>query len=391
MLLAQLLADDTNPCDNIPGAAGVYCERNRSSGGGSGGGGSSTIPGTGGAKSGVLDSLDPLHQFANSVATAADWTAGQLGKIVGNRDAVSVDFTNGGFLQQYAIVFAASTVLVLVLWLLAVAKRAVRGVSLGTAMGEAIGLLWLAVGAVAFTPLILFVLVGAVSAVTDAMVTGLGSQPGGLFESLGADLKAGKTGGGPVIQIVVSLVTLLLCGALWLLMVLRAMALYVGAILGVVVYSGLVDKDLWGHIRRWAAMMVGLILVEPIIVIVVGLASALETSGEHGTVATGLAVSVCALGAAVFLVTKFPAFGDGVRAARAVGRAAGGTARAVTGTAGAAVGVQRGISTHGGRDNSPRNGSSSSSTPRPANPVSGGLGAHGSRETKPAPKPKPKE
>lgn len=380
----MLLADDNDPCDAIPGAAGSYCNQS----GGGGGGGATSPDGK------IADTLDPLHAFAKAVASAGDWTAGQLGKIVADRSAVSVDFTNGGFLKQYAIVFAASTVLVMVLWLLAVAKRAVRGVPMGTAMGEALGLLWLAVGAAAFTPLILFVLVGAVSAVTDAMVAGFGGEPGGLFVTLGANLKAGKMGGGPVIQIVVSLVTIALCGALWLLLVLRTMSLYVGAILGVVVYGGLVDKDLWGHVRRWAGMMLGLILIEPIVVIVLGLASALETSDENGPVVTGLAVSLCALGAAIFCVTKFPGFGDGIRAARTVGRAAGSTARAITGGGGAAVGVQRGISAHSGRDNSPRGGGSGSnnSTPRPANPVAGGIGAHGSRNSTPKPKPpKPKE
>ncbi|MFF1505519.1 hypothetical protein ACFVZR_38225 [Streptomyces sp. NPDC058316] len=366
-----------DPCDAITGAAGTYC-RGGGSGGGSGGSGGG----------GALDSLDPLHQLAQEVGNAAAWTAGQLGKVVADRN--SVDFANGNFLQQYAVVFAASAVLVLVLWLLAVAKRAMHGVPMGTAMGEAIGLLWLAVGAAAFTPLILYTLIGAVSAVTDALVTGLGSGGGDLFATLGNNLKTGKTGGGPVIQIITSLVTILLCGALWLLLVLRALSLYVGAVLGVVVYSGLVDKDLWGHVRRWAAVMLGLVLIEPIVVIVLGLASALESADDHGPVVTGLAVSVCALGAAIFLITKFPAFGDSIKVARGVGRAAGGAARMVVGGAGgagAAVGVQRGISTHGARGNDrPVNG-----TPKPANPISGGMGAHGSRTPKPKPKPKKDE
>ncbi|MFD5064513.1 hypothetical protein [Streptomyces sp. NPDC058394] len=369
----MLPADD--PCDAITGAAGNYCR---------GGGGSS-----GGSGGGALDSLDPLHQLAQEVATAADWTAGQLGKIVADRN--SVDFANGNFLKQYAVVFAASSVLVLVLWLLAVAKRAMRGVPMGTAMGEAIGLLWLAVGAVAFTPLILYTVVGAVSAVTDALVVGLGNGSSDLFATLGDNLKQGKTGGGPIIQIITSLATILLCGALWLLLVLRTLSLYVGAVLGVVIYSGLVDKDLWGHIRRWAAVMIGLILIEPIVVIVLGLASALESTGEHGPVVTGLAVSVCALGAALYLVMKFPAFGDSIKVARGVGRAAGGAARMVTGgagAAGAAVGVQRGISTHGARSGDRQANETSRSTPKPANPISGGMGAHGSRTPKPAPKPK---
>ncbi|MFJ7258238.1 hypothetical protein ACIQWV_38370 [Streptomyces sp. NPDC098085] len=371
----MLLTDDDDPCAVVPGAAGSYCDHGSSgSGGGSGGG------------SGALDSLDPLHQLAQEVAKAADWTASQLGKVVADRG--SVDLTNTGFLKQYAIVFAASTVLVLVLWLLAVAKRAVRGVPMGTAMGEAVGLLWLAVGAAAFTPLILYTLIGAVSAVTDVLVAGLGTDGNDLFATLGSNLKGGKTGGGPIIQIITSLVTILLCGALWLLLVLRALSLYVGAVLGVVVYSGLVDKDLWGHVRRWAAVMVGLVMIEPIIVIVLGLASALEATGDHGPVVTGIAVSGLALGAAIFLILKFPAFGDSIKVARGVGRAAGGAARMVTGGAGgsgAAVGVQRGISTHGARGgDSPVNGTSRS--PKPTNPISGGMGAHGSRTPKPKPK-----
>lgn len=365
MLLAE-------PCDTIAGAAGEYCKDGSSTGGGSGG------------DSGALNSLDPLHQLAQKVADAADWTARHLGEVIADRD--SVDFTNQGFLQQYAVVFAASTVLVLLLWLLGIAKRAVRGVPMGTAIGEAIGLLWTAVAATAFTPLILYTVVNAVSGVTDVMVSALGGEPGGVFASLGAALKDGKIGGGPIILILASLLTILLCGAVWLLLVLRAVSLYAGALLGVVVYSGLVDKDLWGHIRRWAALMVGLILIEPIVVIILGLAAALENTGEDGPVVTGLAISAAALGAAGYLIFKFPGFGDSIQVARKVARTTGAASRVVTGTPGAAVGVQRGISTHGDRTGSV-NGTSRSSTPRPSNPASGGIGAHGNR----APKPKPKD
>ncbi|MBP5866071.1 hypothetical protein [Streptomyces griseiscabiei] len=363
----MLFAD--GPCDTVAGAAGEYCkDGSKNSGGGSD----------------ALNSLDPLHQLAQKVAEAADWTARHLGTAITDRNAV--DFTNQGFLQQYAVVFAASTILVLILWLLAVAKRAVRGVPMTTAFSEAIGLLWIAVGAAAFTPLILYTLVNAVSGVTDVLVSALGGEPGGVFASLGTALKDGKIGGGPIIQIAASLLTIALCGAIWLLLVLRAMSLYAGALLGVVVYSGLVDKDLWGHIRRWAALMVGLILIEPIVVIILGLAAALENTGEQGPVVTGLGISAAALGAAAYLIFKFPGFGDSIQVARKVARTAGGATRAVTGGApNAAVGVQRGISTHGDRGGSV-NGTSRNGTPRPSNPATGGIGAHGNRTPKPKPK-----
>ncbi|MET9078943.1 hypothetical protein ABZX95_44065 [Streptomyces sp. NPDC004232] len=182
---------------------------------------------------------------------------------------------------------------------------------------------------------------------------------------MGAALKDGKLGGGPVTLIVASLVSIPLCGSIWVLLVLRAVSLYVGALLGVV-YGGLVDKDLWGHVRRWAAVMIGLILIEPITVIILGLSNALESSSDHGTIATGIAVSLIAIGANVFLVA----------------RTAGGAGRVATGTVGAVVGVQQGINTHSNRGSSGGrvNGTS---TPKVSNPATGGIGAHGNRKPKP--------
>ncbi|MGR8012210.1 hypothetical protein [Streptomyces hypolithicus] len=358
-----MLYADEDPCSSLGGPAKDYCE--------GGDGGARSVPGT--------DSADPFTVLAKGIADAADWTARQLGKLVADRNAV--DFTGTGFLQQYAVIFAASTVLVLVLWLLAVAKRAVRGVPMTTAMGEAIGLLWLAVLASAFTPLILYTLVSATSAVTDVMVSAFGSTPGGLFDSLGADLKAGKVGGGPLMLAVVSAATLLLCGALWLLLVLRTLGLYVGALLGVVVYAGLVDKDLWGHVRRWAGFMITLILIEPVIVIVLGLAAALQTGGGgQGPVITGLAVTIIALGVCLYIIWRAPGIGDAVKVARVTARTAGGAARTVTGTAGAATGVLRGIQTHGGRGDTA--GRSSAGSQKQPNPVAGGISVHAQRDSK---------
>lgn len=100
-------------CDLIVGPAKDYCERD---------GGSS--------RNGPVDdpttALDPLASLAKGCAKAASWTIDKLSDAVQN--TATVDFTNTTFLQQYAVVFAASTILTLLLWLLAVAKRAVRGV-----------------------------------------------------------------------------------------------------------------------------------------------------------------------------------------------------------------------------------------------------------------------
>lgn len=124
-------------CRLISGEAKKYCER------GNADSGATTNPG-------VSDTLDPLSSLAKGCADAASWTVDKLSEAV--KDTANVDFTNERFLKQYAVVFAASTVLTLLLWLLAVAKRAVRGVPLTTAIGEAVGFLWLTVLASAFTP-----------------------------------------------------------------------------------------------------------------------------------------------------------------------------------------------------------------------------------------------
>lgn len=130
-----------DPCDLLIGPAKQYCERGDN--GAKGG-----APGL--APNDPADALNPLASLAKGCADAAAWIVGKLSEAV--KGTANVDFTNATFLKQYAVVFAASTILTLVLWLFAVAKRAVRGVPLTTALSEAIGFLWLTVLASAFTP-----------------------------------------------------------------------------------------------------------------------------------------------------------------------------------------------------------------------------------------------
>lgn len=244
-------------CDLIVGPAKDYCEKG------------DAAPKTNISPT-VDDSLDPLSSLARGCADAAAWIVGKLSEAV--KGTANVDFTNTKFLQQYAIVFAASTVLTLVLWLLAVAKRAIRGVPLTTAISEAIGFLWLTVLASAFTPLILYTIVSATDGVTEVIASSSGGQTDVFFGSFAEALKKGSDiGGGPIMLIVVSLVSILAAGILWLELVIRAALLYVGALLGTVVYAGLVDKNMWGHVRRWAGIMIAVIMVKPVIVVVLGL------------------------------------------------------------------------------------------------------------------------
>ncbi|MBO1420315.1 hypothetical protein J0670_37675, partial [Streptomyces sp. FH025] len=220
----------TNNCDVLPlPGSDVYCA---SKPGGS-------VPGGGT----VNNVTDPLGSLAKGCAQAAAWVVRNLsGAIDGT---TQVDFTNASFLQQYAVVFAVSTVITLVLWLLAVTKRAVRGAPLTTAISEAIGFLWLTVVASAFTPLILYTVVSVTDGLTKAIAVGTKSDTGTYLGGFADTLEKGNVGGGPLILVLVSLVAVLAAAVLWIELLIRAAMLYVGALLGTAVYAGLVDKQMW--------------------------------------------------------------------------------------------------------------------------------------------------
>ncbi|MFF8026525.1 hypothetical protein ACFZDJ_36600 [Streptomyces sp. NPDC007896] len=359
----------TDSCRLIVGEAKKYCEKGSTNGG-------TTDPGT-------TSTLDPLSSLAKGCAEAASWTIDKLSAAV--KDTANVDFTNQKFLQQYAVVFAASTILTLLLWLLAVAKRAVRGVPLGTAISEAIGFLWLTVLASAFTPLILYTVVSASDGVTDVLAKTTGNQTDTFFGTFSGALAKGENiGGGPIMLIVVSLVSILAAGVLWLELVIRAALLYVGALLGTVVYAGLVDKNLWGHVRRWAGIMIAVILVKPVIVIVLGLAGALSTNGgpdSFSAVVSGLAIILLAIFASAMIYRFVPGFGDEIANGRNNRIMQGAEGKAAAVISSPATLVAQGIKTHSTRaDNNGGGGAGGgNSQPRPANPVSGGVSAHSTR------------
>ncbi|WP_405892505.1 hypothetical protein OG612_19085 [Streptomyces sp. NBC_01527] len=357
-------------CSLIVGPAKDYCEN------GDAGSPSTTSPDD------AANALDPLSSLARGCADAAAWIVGKLSEAV--KGTANVDFTNPKFLQQYAVIFAASTVLTLVLWLLAVAKRAIRGVPVATAISEAVGFLWLTVLASAFTPLILYTVVSATDGVTDVIASSSGGQTDVFFGSFAEALSKGSDiGGGPIMLIVVSLVSILAAGVLWLELVIRAALLYVGALLGVVVYSGLVDKNMWGHVRRWAGIMIAVIMVKPVIVIVLGLAGALSSDGgpnAFSAVVSGLAIILLAIFASAMIYRFVPGFGDEIQGARTNRKQATDGAQAAALISSPAALVSQGIKTHSSRsggDNGGQGGGNSGG--RPANPVSGGVAAHSSR------------
>ncbi|CAG6392441.1 hypothetical protein NMG29_26290 [Streptomyces cocklensis] len=356
---------DSSACDGLIGAAKDYCTK-----------GDANAPAKG---TNPTDTLDPLTSLAKGCANAASWTIDKLSAAV--TKTTQVDFTNTAFLRQYAVVFAASTILTLILWLLAVAKRAVRGAPMTEALTEAVGFLWLTVLASAFTPLILYTVVSATDAVTDVVSSGTKSDTQVFFGSFsGALTKGTDIGGGPIMLIVVSMVSVLAAGVLWLELVIRAALLYVGALLGTAVYAGLVDKNMWHHVRRWAGIMIAVILVKPVIVIVLGLAGALSSSDDgpdaFSAVVSGLAIILLAIFASFMIYRFVPGFGDDVVSLRNSRKASGQSQAAAVISSPAAL-VKQGIKTHSARGGPQEQAQGGG--PQPSNAVAGGMAAHSSR------------
>ncbi|GAA2012225.1 hypothetical protein GCM10009839_03140 [Catenulispora yoronensis] len=294
---------------------------------------------------------DPLGAIAHGCAQAAQWVIDHLSDAIGK--TATVNFTNLGFLKQYAIVFAASSILTVLLWLLSVVKRAVRGDSIVTAIGEATGYLWMAVLASAFTPVILAGMVKITDSVSDAIGNGSASDRNGFLASFSHALDQNSgLGGGPIMLIFVSVLSMIAAALLWLELIIRAAMLYVGAALATAVYAGFVDKSMWGHIRRWVGLMISIDLVKPIIVIVLSLATAVSSSPQDsfGAVLSGLAIMILSIFASGLVYRFVPMFGDEMlslhkeRAAK-IGKAAI-TSAAFTSTAGT---MRNGIAAHANR------------------------------------------
>ncbi|MFT9669324.1 hypothetical protein ACMZ5F_16080 [Streptomyces rhizosphaericola] len=356
-------------CDLIKGLAREYCED------GDGRGGSD------GAPTIEADIGDPLTSLARGFADGAGWTVDKLSDAV--TATGTVDFTNGAFLTQYAIVFAASTFLVVMMWLWAAIKRVVRGVPLTRAAGEAVGLLWLAVIASAFTPLVLHVVVGAVDGITEGLA---GPDNGKFFDAYSKALKEAppQEVGGPIMQIVFSLLAILSAGVVWLELVMRTALLYAGALLGTVVYSGLVDKELWPKVRRWVGVMAAVIAVKPIIIIVLALAAAMTngpTEDTVGGIISGFAIILIAIFASAMLFKMIPGMGDDIVAARQSSYDA--ASRQSVAMVTKPLGVMRqGINTHAAREASSAPQQASASSMSGPSGSSAGMSAHATRPSK---------
>ncbi|MDT0459172.1 hypothetical protein RM550_26225 [Streptomyces sp. DSM 41527] len=231
------------------------------------------------------------------------------------QQTTKIDLTSGAFLRQYAIIFAASSLLTAGLWLIAVAKRALRGVSLGTAVSEAVGFLALQFVVNAFVPGTIAMLMRAIDEVTAIFepYATANFKPflANLLKILAAEPRDGI---GQLIT--VNLIMLLGALLMWVELLIRGAAIYVAVALGPVINAGLVDKDLWGKSKKWVGAIVAVGISKPTLFALLGLGGAIlsDSSGSSSDAVSKILIGALILLLAVFasatLYKWLPTFGD---------------------------------------------------------------------------------
>ncbi|MEU1258445.1 hypothetical protein ABZ445_34655 [Streptomyces chartreusis] len=233
-----------------------------------------------------------------------------------------IDWQDPGFLRTYTMAFAASTVLTTVLWLVAVAKRAIQGVPPLQALMESVGFLLMSVLVSAFAPLAVAYVVRVFDAAAEAMLKPVAGDAADMVVTLTtAMLAVMAIPGGAIIVIFFSLALLAAVAGVWLELIVRNALILSGLVFGPTVFSGLVDRDLWGHTKRWCGVIVAIIASKYVTFTVIALATGTLASDSpnkslgqsFATVFTALALLFLAFYMPFQLAKFLPAFGDELR------------------------------------------------------------------------------
>lgn len=265
------------------------------------------------AKAAIDFIKDPLGFLLQKLTEANIWFLRKMLELIQN--TTKIDLTSPGFLKQYAIIFAASTLITMALWLIAVAKRAIRGVPVTTAVGEAVGFLLLQFIVNALTPGAIALLMKALDEVTAVFEPYATNNFKPFLENI-LKIMAANPSEGVGQLIVVNLIMMFGALLMWIELLIRSAAIYVAVALGPVVNAGLVDRDLWGKSKKWFGALFAIGLSKPVLFALLGLGGAI-LSDSTGSMSD--AVSKTLVGALVLLLAVFasgtlykwvPAFGD---------------------------------------------------------------------------------
>uniref|UniRef100_UPI002F9066AF hypothetical protein n=1 Tax=Kitasatospora sp. NBC_01519 TaxID=2903576 RepID=UPI002F9066AF len=220
-----------------------------------------------------------------------------------------IDWGNAGFIRTYTMAFGASVVLTVVLWLVAVAKRALQGVNPVQALGESIGYLLLSVMTSAFAPLGIAYVTQIFDGIAEAMLSPVTQD----LPKIGAVLATMLLvllviPGGPLIVLAVGFFLLMAVLGVWLEIIVRNALIYTGLVFGPTVFAGLVDKDLWGHTKRWFGIVVGIIASKYVTFTTLALASGLLAGRSSEKASVAQAFGTCLTAVALFFLALYLPF-----------------------------------------------------------------------------------
>ncbi|MGW0333496.1 hypothetical protein ACWD0J_16760 [Streptomyces sp. NPDC003011] len=264
---------------------------------------------------------DPMGYIADAIRDAvASFLKYLVELLIGS--TTQIDWGNEGFIRTYTMAFAASTVLTMVYWLIAVAKRAAQGVPPLQALGESIGFLLMSVLVTAFAPGVVYYAVKLFDQAAEAMFAPVADDIASMAVTITAALAALLVipGGSIIVGFVGSFLLALIVGV-WCELIVRNAMILTGLVFGPTVFAGLVDRALWDHTKKWISAMVAIIASKYVTLTCLALASGLlaHTDGVSNigktisTLLTAIAL-LCITLYMPFTIYRFiPGFGDDIQ------------------------------------------------------------------------------
>jgi hypothetical protein len=263
----------------------------------------------------MSDPLGYLAQFFNNAVTSLFTEM-----IKALLSTTRIDWGNPGFLRTYSMAFAASSVLTVILWLIAVAKRALQGVPPLQALGESIGFLLMSVVVSALAPAAVAYAVEMFDEAAEAMFAPVAGDAASMVATVTSAMGTLMAiPGGAIIVMFIAAGMLAAIAGVWLELIVRDGLILAGLVFGTSVFSGLVDRNLWNHNKRWVGVMGAIIASKYVTLTTIALATGMLASSGDGNVSVVQAfatvfTALALLGLALFLpftLSKFlPLLGD---------------------------------------------------------------------------------
>jgi hypothetical protein len=256
---------------------------------------------------------DPMGYIADAIRDAvASFLKYLTELLIGT--TTQIDWGNEGFIRTYTMAFAASTVLTMVYWLIAVAKRAAQGVPPLQALGESIGFLLMAVLVTAFAPAVVYYAVKLFDQAAEAMFAPVADDIANMAVTITTALAA-------LLVVPVGSFLLALIVGVWCELIVRNAMILTGLVFGPTVFAGLVDRALWDHTKRWISAMIAVIASKYVVLTCLALASGLLAHTD-GVSNIGKSISTILTAVAMLCITLYlpftiyrfiPGFGDDIQ------------------------------------------------------------------------------